>query len=134
MTTVNWRRGARAGVFLVGSMAASGCTPDAPPPLVMFQPLAQNDLGFYPGAFVIRASAAGRPYSTSQIAVATPVGSGRGRSGDHFSDDRNAIRSRRSGRPFGGSVITPARLAAAQVMFSSLTFLRMSGLICFRWR
>ena len=32
--------------------------PDAPPPLVMFQPLAQNDLGFYPGAFVIRASAA----------------------------------------------------------------------------
>jgi putative ABC transport system permease protein len=32
--------------------------PDAPPPLVMFQPLAQNDLGYFPGAFVIRAAAA----------------------------------------------------------------------------
>jgi hypothetical protein len=32
--------------------------PDAPPPLVMFLPLAQNDLGWFPGAFVIRAAAA----------------------------------------------------------------------------
>src|SRR5690606_14077675 len=28
--------------------------PDAPPPLVLYQPLAQNDLGYFPGAFVIR--------------------------------------------------------------------------------
>jgi predicted permease len=27
--------------------------PDAPPPLMMYQPLAQNDLGYFPGAFVI---------------------------------------------------------------------------------
>jgi ABC-type antimicrobial peptide transport system permease subunit len=33
--------------------------PDAPPPLVMFQPLGQNDLGYFPGAFVIRGPAAG---------------------------------------------------------------------------
>jgi ABC-type antimicrobial peptide transport system permease subunit len=32
--------------------------PDAPPPPVMFQPLAQNSLGYFPGAFVIRAAAA----------------------------------------------------------------------------
>ena len=32
--------------------------PDAPPPLVVYQPLTQNDLGYFPGAFVIRASAA----------------------------------------------------------------------------
>jgi predicted permease len=32
--------------------------PEAPPPLVMFQPLAQNDLGYFPGAFVIRGSTA----------------------------------------------------------------------------
>ncbi|MGH7468072.1 MAG: ABC transporter permease [Longimicrobiales bacterium] len=32
--------------------------PDAPPPLVMFQPLAQYDLGYFPGAFVIRAAGA----------------------------------------------------------------------------
>jgi predicted permease len=32
--------------------------PDAPPPLVLFQPLTQNDLGYFPGAFVIRAAAA----------------------------------------------------------------------------
>lgn len=28
--------------------------PDMPPPAVLFHPLAQNDLGFFPGAFVIR--------------------------------------------------------------------------------
>jgi ABC-type antimicrobial peptide transport system permease subunit len=32
--------------------------PDAPPPLIMFEPLAQAALPFFPGAFVIRASAA----------------------------------------------------------------------------
>jgi putative ABC transport system permease protein len=32
--------------------------PDQPPPTVMFQPLAQNELGYFPGAFVIRASGA----------------------------------------------------------------------------
>ncbi len=32
--------------------------PHAPPPPVLFQPLAQNDLGFFPGAYVIRADAA----------------------------------------------------------------------------
>jgi predicted permease len=32
--------------------------PDAPPPLIMFEPLAQAALPFFPGAFVIRANAA----------------------------------------------------------------------------
>jgi predicted permease len=32
--------------------------PDRPPPPAMFQPQAQNDLGYFPGAFVIRASEA----------------------------------------------------------------------------
>jgi putative ABC transport system permease protein len=32
--------------------------PDEPPPPVMFQPLGQNALGYFPGAFVIRASGA----------------------------------------------------------------------------
>ena len=32
--------------------------PDAAPPPAIFQPLAQNDLGWFPGAFVIRASGA----------------------------------------------------------------------------
>lgn len=32
--------------------------PDAPPPAVLFQPHTQNDLAYFPGAFVIRASAA----------------------------------------------------------------------------
>jgi predicted permease len=32
--------------------------PDEPPPLVMFQPLSQNELGYFPGAFVIRARGA----------------------------------------------------------------------------
>jgi ABC-type antimicrobial peptide transport system permease subunit len=32
--------------------------PDAPPPLLMFEPMAQNAMGFFPGAFVVRATAA----------------------------------------------------------------------------
>src|SRR5690606_21619837 len=32
--------------------------PGAEPPLVMYQPLTQNDLGYFPGAFVIRANGA----------------------------------------------------------------------------
>lgn len=32
--------------------------PDAAPPMILYQPLTQNDLGFFPGAFVIRASGA----------------------------------------------------------------------------
>jgi len=32
--------------------------PDAAPPLAMFQPLTQNDIGYFPGAFVIRANGA----------------------------------------------------------------------------
>lgn len=32
--------------------------PDAAPPLVMYQPLTQNDIGYFPGAFVIRANGA----------------------------------------------------------------------------
>ena len=32
--------------------------PDAAPPLVLYQPLAQNELGYFPGAFVIRAQGA----------------------------------------------------------------------------
>jgi len=32
--------------------------PDTPPPLLMFEPMAQNAMGFFPGAFVVRATAA----------------------------------------------------------------------------
>jgi putative ABC transport system permease protein len=32
--------------------------PDAAPPLLMFEPMAQNAMGFFPGAFVVRATAA----------------------------------------------------------------------------
>ena len=32
--------------------------PDAAPPLIMYQPLTQNDIGYFPGAFVIRANGA----------------------------------------------------------------------------
>ena len=32
--------------------------PDAQPPLQMFEPMAQNGMGFFPGAFVVRATAA----------------------------------------------------------------------------
>jgi putative ABC transport system permease protein len=32
--------------------------PDAPPPLQMFEPMAQNSMGFFAGAFVVRATAA----------------------------------------------------------------------------
>jgi predicted permease len=32
--------------------------PDAAPPLLMFEPMAQNGMGFFPGAFVVRATAA----------------------------------------------------------------------------
>ena len=32
--------------------------PDAAPPLQMFEPMAQNGMGFFPGAFVVRATAA----------------------------------------------------------------------------
>ncbi|HSJ14841.1 MAG TPA: ABC transporter permease [Longimicrobiales bacterium] len=48
----NWK----TVVGVVGNTRDHG--PDEPPPLVMFQPLAQNDLGYYPGAFVIRGSTA----------------------------------------------------------------------------
>jgi putative ABC transport system permease protein len=34
--------------------------PDAAPPLLMFEPMAQNAMGFFPGAFVVRATAAPR--------------------------------------------------------------------------
>jgi predicted permease len=46
----------RTVVGLVNDTRDNG--PDAPPPLVMFLPLAQNDIGWFPGAFVIRAAAA----------------------------------------------------------------------------
>src|SRR5690606_28881502 len=39
--------------------------PDAPPPLVLYQPLAQNDLGYFPGAFVIRGPTA--PTQAAQV-------------------------------------------------------------------
>jgi putative ABC transport system permease protein len=43
----------RTVVGVVGDTRDDG--PDAPPPPVMYQPLAQNDLAWFPGAFVIRA-------------------------------------------------------------------------------
>lgn len=46
----------RTVVGVVGDTRDDG--PDAPPPLAMFQPLAQNTLAWFPGAFVIRAAAA----------------------------------------------------------------------------
>lgn len=46
----------RMVVGVVGNTRDAG--PDAPPPPVMYQPLAQNDLAYFPGAFVIRAPAA----------------------------------------------------------------------------
>ncbi len=42
----------RTIVGVVGNTLDDG--PDRPAPPVLFQPLAQNDLGFFPGAFVIR--------------------------------------------------------------------------------
>ncbi|MBW3535651.1 MAG: ADOP family duplicated permease, partial [Gemmatimonadetes bacterium] len=46
----------RTVVGVVGNTRDDG--PDMPAPLVMYQPLAQNDLGYFPGAFVIRADGA----------------------------------------------------------------------------
>jgi predicted permease len=46
----------KAVVGIVNNTLDDG--PDAPPPLLMFEPMAQNALGFFPGAFVIRATAA----------------------------------------------------------------------------
>ncbi|HEX7118241.1 MAG TPA: ABC transporter permease [Longimicrobiales bacterium] len=46
----------RTVVGVVGNTRDDG--PDQPPPLVMYQPMTQNDLGYFPGAFVIRADAA----------------------------------------------------------------------------
>ncbi len=43
-------------VGVVGNTRDAG--PDAPPPLALFEPLAQGELAYYPGAFVIRAPAA----------------------------------------------------------------------------
>jgi len=43
-------------VGVVGDTRDNG--PDAAPPPAMFQPLAQNELGYFPGAFVIRATMA----------------------------------------------------------------------------
>jgi predicted permease len=46
----------KAVVGIVNNTLDDG--PDAPPPLLMFEPMAQNAMGFFPGAFVIRATAA----------------------------------------------------------------------------
>jgi len=46
----------RTVVGVVGNTLDNG--PAAPPPPAMFHPQTQNDLGYFPGAFVIRASAA----------------------------------------------------------------------------
>ncbi len=46
----------RTVVGVVGNTLDAG--PSAPAPLVLFQPFAQNDLGWFPGGFVIRAPAA----------------------------------------------------------------------------
>ena len=46
----------RTVVGVIGNTRDAG--PDAPAPLVLFQPFAQNDLRWFPGGFVIRAPAA----------------------------------------------------------------------------
>jgi predicted permease len=46
----------KAVVGIVNNTLDEG--PDAPPPLLMFEPMAQNAMGFFPGAFVIRATTA----------------------------------------------------------------------------
>ncbi len=46
----------RTVVGVVGDTRDAG--PDAPPPPAVYQPMAQNDMGFFPGGFVIRAPAA----------------------------------------------------------------------------
>jgi putative ABC transport system permease protein len=46
----------RTVVGIVGDTRDAG--PDAPPPPALYQPMAQNDMGFYPGGFIIRAAGA----------------------------------------------------------------------------
>jgi hypothetical protein len=46
----------RTVVGIVGDTRDAG--PDAPPPPAVYQPMEQNDMGFFPGGFVIRAPAA----------------------------------------------------------------------------
>ena len=59
-------------VGVVGNTRDAGL--DAPSPLALFQPLAQNDLGWFPGAFVIRAPAAAAlaPQATRVIRELAP--------------------------------------------------------------
>jgi predicted permease len=62
----------RTVVGVVGNTRDAGV--NSPPPLALFEPLAQNDLGFFPGAFVIRApGAAGlAPQATRVIRELAP--------------------------------------------------------------
>ncbi|HEU5040175.1 MAG TPA: ABC transporter permease [Gemmatimonadales bacterium] len=46
----------RTVVGVVGDTRDAG--PDAPPPVALYQPMEQNDMGFFPGGFVIHAPAA----------------------------------------------------------------------------
>jgi predicted permease len=46
----------RTVVGVVGDTRDAG--PDLPPPLALYQPMAQNDMAFFPGGFIIRAPAA----------------------------------------------------------------------------
>lgn len=46
----------RTVVGVVGDTRDAG--PDAPPPLALYQPMAQNDMAYFPGGFIIRTPAA----------------------------------------------------------------------------
>ncbi|HUH11792.1 MAG TPA: ABC transporter permease [Longimicrobiales bacterium] len=56
LSAIGMREDWRTVVGVVSNTLDDG--PDMPPPPVLYQPLTQNDLGYFPGAFVIRAEGA----------------------------------------------------------------------------
>lgn len=63
LSAIGMQRQWRTIVGVVNNTLDNG--PDAPPPPVLFQPLTQNSLGWFPGAFVIRG--AGAPELAPQV-------------------------------------------------------------------